>query len=501
MEPRAPEAVQQSATPPVSTEGRWVDRIDPRVVKVLTVAGFTVPVLAYLYLLVRYSVNTISFDQWDDIPVIHRSYVHLLDWSSLWSPHNENRIFFPNLIVVGLAHTVHFNVQVEEYLGAGMLFVATFLIMLTHKRRSPGTPWLYYCPVAILTLSFVQWENTLWGFQMAWYLVYLCMALALFLLDQETVHWWTVALAIAAAVVGSFSSLQGLIIWPVGLVLLYHRRRSMVIVGSWLASAVATTALYFRNFHGAAGPTPTLALKHLWVAFQFLLYAVGEVVGLPNSEHQTFNRAVLVFGLVIVVVALIAVGWYGIRRDEHGAAPVGVALICFGLLFAVMVTQGRLAFGPFGAGQSRYATFDLLILVGVYLTFLERPPRFGRSSPPTMVATPEPMIGGLIASPVATAPRSSGVGARVTLRCLRWVVAVAIIVQVGVGTHEALPRVKANYVTQVDQAAIIRNIDHTPDVVVQNRLYYARTAHWLRMQVQVLREHHLSLFDDGSGSP
>ena len=58
-----------------------------------------------------------------------------------------------------------------------MLVAATFLLIHAHKRRSPAVPWLYYCPVVILACSVVQYGATLWGFQMAWYLVLLALAL------------------------------------------------------------------------------------------------------------------------------------------------------------------------------------------------------------------------------------------------------------------------------------------------------------------------------------
>ena len=109
-----------------------------------------------------------------------------------------------------------------------MLVLATGLLILAHRRRSPSTPWIYYCPIAIVMLSFVQYLNALWGFQMAWYLVMAALALALFLLDRPVVNWLVLAGAIAAAVVGSFSSLQGLLIWPAGLVLLYCRKRQRI---------------------------------------------------------------------------------------------------------------------------------------------------------------------------------------------------------------------------------------------------------------------------------
>jgi hypothetical protein len=208
-----------------------VDRLPPTVVNVLTVLGFGLPVLSYVLLVRGYGVNVVVGDQWDDVVVIDHSYSHLFDWSSLWAQHNENRIFFPNLIVILLAHTTSFNIQVEEYLSLLMLCAATGLLIWAHKSRSAGTAWLYYCPVVILLFSVVQYENALWGFQMAWYLVLLCLAATIVLLDRPTLTPVLLCLAIVTAVIGSFSSLQGLLIWPAGLVLLWFRRRGRWYIG------------------------------------------------------------------------------------------------------------------------------------------------------------------------------------------------------------------------------------------------------------------------------
>ena len=182
----------------------------------VTALGFAVPVVAYFWLIHHYAVNMIWDDQWSDIGLISHSYSHTLDLSTLWRQHNENRILFPNLIVLLLAQTTHFNIVIEEYLSGLMLVAATGFFIVAHRRRTPGQPWIYYCPVAVLMLSFAQVTDTLWGFQMAWYLVMLMLALALFLLDRLKFSWIVLTWAIAAAVIGSFSSLQGLLIWPAG---------------------------------------------------------------------------------------------------------------------------------------------------------------------------------------------------------------------------------------------------------------------------------------------
>ena len=120
---------------PPSSPKRLVDRLDPRFVNLLTALGFGLPVAGYFWFLERYSVDAVVGDQWDLVPMIKQSYVQFFDWGAMWAQHNENRIFFPNIILDLLVHTDHFNVQVEEYLGAVMLFAAVVFIVWAHKRR------------------------------------------------------------------------------------------------------------------------------------------------------------------------------------------------------------------------------------------------------------------------------------------------------------------------------------------------------------------------------
>ena len=162
--------------------------------------------------------------------MIHQCYSHLFTCGTLWTQHNENRILVPNIVVVLLAHTTHFNIRGEEFLSGLMLIAATFLLIHAHKRRVLDVPWLYYCPVVILACSLVQYAATLWGFQLAWYLVLLGLAFVVVFLDRNELSAFTVALAIGAGVIGSFSSLQGLLIWPVGLALILYRRRSLSVI-------------------------------------------------------------------------------------------------------------------------------------------------------------------------------------------------------------------------------------------------------------------------------
>ena len=65
-----------------------------------------------------------------------------------------------------------------------------------------------------------QFENTLFGYQMSWYLAITALAAAIYLLNLPKLSWLVLVAAIALGVVGSYSAFQGLLIWPAGLVVL-----------------------------------------------------------------------------------------------------------------------------------------------------------------------------------------------------------------------------------------------------------------------------------------
>lgn len=484
------EVVPGSGAPP----RRLVDRLPDRVVNPLTALGFGVPVVVYVWVVAHFSVNVIVQDQLTDVSVISASRHRFPPWGALWAQHDEHRMFFPHLLDIVLADTVHFNIQVEEFCSASMLVAGSALLIWAHKRRSPRTPWLYYCPVALLSLSLVQYENTLWGFQAAWYLILLALAVVIVLLDRPTLTNWTMVGAVAAGVVGSYSSFQGLFIWPVGLVLLYHRRRPGRQFVAWTAAGVVTTALYFVDLDPNAGsPDHGYAVHHLWASVKFFLFAIGDIAGISVGVRAG-NTAVLLFGTVVVVLAVLMVVWYGIRRDEHGAGPVGVALIVFGMLFAASITQGRILFGYWGASASRYTTFDLLVVVGIYLCVLGRPTLWPARDGAPDPTTPDP-------TPSATGAATTPAGGRVDvgLRIVRWLVAVVVVGQIVVGAHSAGPDIRATKQSQLAAADVSGHLDQSSD----NYLGYF-IAPWLphpyiRHQLQIARDLHLSLYSGMSG--
>ena len=161
-------------------------------------------------------------------------------------------------------------------------------------------------------------------------------------------------------------------------------------------------------------------------------------------------------------------------------APIGVALIAFGLLFDVLITEGRLVFGIFGASQSRYTTFDLLVLAGIYMTTLGVAP--SRAEVTSATRRPHRAWG-----------EFEAVVDRIDRRSVAGVALVAIVIQLAFGVHYGLKGARSEHQDYVTYAALTRNIDHESDGAV-HYLYFVETPKWIKEQVDFLREHHLSLF-------
>jgi Bacterial Ig domain len=488
----SPASVQDERSTGPRGGPRWLSA--PGALQFIAVIGFALPVVAYIWFIDRYSINVIFRDQWGDIDVIRHSYNGSLSFGTLWATHYENRIFFPNLIVLVLSRVTHFNIVTEEYLSSVMLVVAIGLLIYAHKRRSPSTPWIYYCPVAILMLSFVQYGNTLWGFQMAWYLVLLSLAVTLVLLDGPKLTSVLMAAAMIMAVVGSFSSLQGLLIWPAGLVLLYHRRRPRAFVLAWLGVAVATSAVYFYGYTAnGSSPEPYYAIQHPLTAIQFFLFAIGDVVGVNlNNFDSQVNVGVLLLGILTFLIAVSVVVAYGLRRDQSSGSPIGVALICFGMLFVASITQGRIWGGLYLASASKYRTFDLLILLGCYLVLLSPPTRRVKHSG-SEIQTADTIIP---KAAIANSPAHSYSGRRSALALLgaRVVIGVVICLQITIGLKTGLEGARSENSNQALAARVLARFNEAPNALIQ-AVNGFEPASQVRELAQVAEIHHLSLFD------
>lgn len=446
-----------------------------RLLIVVGIAGFGAPLVTYFWIIHHYAVNVVFLDQWSDVNLAGRSYAHTLTVGNLWTQHGEQRMFFPNLVMLLLVHFTHMNIVLEEYFSALMLCAAAALLIWTHKRRTPSRSWIADRPVAIVLLSLVQAGSTLFGFQLAWYAAILMLAATLFLLDRPSLSSSLRGAAIVTAVIGSFCTIEGLIIWPVGFILLYQRRRPKSWMIVWSAAAVVTVLIYEYRFETNQAVPSYLSGLHLpGAAARSYFQVIGDVLGVrlqdPNSGLST---AILVFGVLLFLIAIYALVTRGLRRDTSSGAPIGIALICFSLTYALGFAYTRAFFGPSTASSSQYTTFTLLLLVGCYLALLDRPAR-----------------------PSPTASRARRIAPLVSL-----VLIGVICLQVVLGEVNGIREARSLHQRQIEVAGAIVDIHNIPNPILQNAVGLRGIGIGIKPQLirsyaAVLMTHHLTFFDN-----
>ena len=465
----------------------------------LGIAGFAVPVVAYFVFVHQYSVNVIIADQWSDVALAGKALSGHLSWSDLWAQHNENRILFPNFIVLLLTYATHLNIRTEEYLSALLLVGSVVLIIWTHRRRSPTTPLIWYCPLTVLMFSWVQFENTLWGFQIAWYVVLICLVGTLAVLDSEELAGSRLALAALIAVIGSFSSLQGLLIWPAAFVLLLYRRQRWRVLVAWALAAVSSTALYL--YHLDSGPLGTYRinpLRHPWVAVKLFVFSLGNVAGrplpvailvAPEHDHPLLGKAspwIIAFGVVVAIVAVLAVVKTGVRHTRTAAAPLGVSLILFAFGFDGLTAIGRGLYGYSAVSASHYTTYNLLALVGAYLVVISR-----QDSVQLEVDKRQPATSAN-ASLRRTASLNFGTARTTSMRVLPGIVIACVVIATIFGYHNGLSAARARHKDQLEAVQIIRNYKTEGNNVAEvNPLQFVAATDRL---IRIAQQHGLSMF-------
>jgi len=331
--------------------------------------------------IVAYGVNVVFWDEWNFVPLVQNSMIGRLTFAQLWAPHNEARIFFPNLVAIVLARISRWNDFVFFFFSAALVAATVIAILMVCRKAVKRAP-LWFVFVPLIAFSLVQFENTLWAFQICWFMVLFGVVGALAILASERpVTKTRLAIAAALGIVASYSLLQGLLVWPVGLVLLSVKGRPRWARIAWPVIGVVSTLLYLIGYSNAdAGVLPLRSyFYHIPVTFQALLLTIGNII--PNAHLDVaFPSVSLVIGPTyldqeILGAVILAAGLAGIARwcwlgRPGGAEAMAIGLVMTGIVFDLMLIPARLYNNLAGGLPSRYTTMTLPLLIGVYLVGL-----------------------------------------------------------------------------------------------------------------------------------
>jgi len=358
------------------------------------------PMLVYVWYVRTYGVDVIFWDEWAAVRLIGKMYRGTLALIDLWTPYGPHRMLIPNVWYLMLARIAHFNTKDDMYASV-LLLVAAFATACILYRRSGGSSLWPLVPAAYLFFGLAPYENALWGFQVAWYMVLCGFLLALAALDglgtsRPPARTLAFLAALGLATIASCSSVQGLLVWPCGLLYMVGRGYGRPVrVLLWSAAAILVAGLYLQGVdtHATYGHPFLEFTHHPASAALYFLVALGAFVipgpsvavsPVPMNVGGLLPDAVA-GGLLLALSGALIATW--IRRpDARASLSLAVACITFGLLFDATLVVGRSWLGVLEAASSRYSLYNLLVFTGCYFGLVALVRRGGRADDSALLA-------------------------------------------------------------------------------------------------------------------
>lgn len=307
---------------------------------------------------------------------------HMLDRSDgkypierLWEQHNEHRILFPRLVFFADYLGFQGRQLVEPvWMWVNQLVLALLLVRIVRGLLpQPVLPAFLALALAAL-FSAAQMENFLWAFQVQFLGVLLAAAAAFFALTRARESRGALVLAILAMVGASFTMSNGLLVWPIGVVLLCVFRVPKVRCFELLVTGLALIAFYLSGYQQPETHASPLASLGEPVAVAKYLFAY---LGSPFGELG-LGAAIPIGAGGLLLFLLLLLRAVQARQFLQPGAVVLLAVGAFALGTATLTALGRVTMELSSAMTSRYTSPALLFWVatlGSTAASLARPGR------------------------------------------------------------------------------------------------------------------------------
>ena len=329
-----------------------------------SVALVIAPPALWLLFIRLFGVDVVVLDSWDFVPLIEKSYEGTVVFADLFEPHNVHRIFFPRIIMLALARLTQYNKFAEMYFLWALVTMSSIIIYTMYRRSAEKSVWalLGFAPVVWLLFSFRQYESILSGFQIQTYLCALSFICCVYLIEDGRRS--ALLGSVCCGIISTFSFFNGLLVWPIGAVLLFFgptEQRVWRIV-MWVAVGTAVWIAYFAGWaEPSRGLSDLFSLRNLLAAPVFFVMCMGSPLAFVKSAAGGMGAILCVFMLAVLVISV----RNGFRENVKWAA-----FILFAMGSSLFFTIGRMQLGPDAALASRYVCFTVLGVVACYMTTL-----------------------------------------------------------------------------------------------------------------------------------
>jgi hypothetical protein len=301
------------------------------------------------------------FDYWRTAAFLH--FYQALDLRVLWLQHNDHRIIFPEIVFATDLLLLHGR----EILPISLSFLSYFgnWAVLAWAFWSVDSIAKELRMAALLLAGIVMgWQGSaiifISPFLFQWTLTQLgaLLSLAFLVRLKETGRASHLTLMILSAIVATYSSSNGLVLWPVlivwSLLLSIPQRQMWILTGAGALSI----GIYFIGYKFAS----TLSIKTLLLHPIYLIEFLGSYLSMPFGAIKSPALAMRAGVAMLGIVVLLAVLAFRTGRLRSRAGVMLFGSYLFLILTALLTAAGRMDLadsGFFTAKVPRYLSGPL----------------------------------------------------------------------------------------------------------------------------------------------
>ncbi|PQA59191.1 hypothetical protein C5O19_05915 [Siphonobacter curvatus] len=355
-------------------------------------------VLLFLYLFLQYYfISPIPFG--DDLPSIYRFLLHLEHTNSfseklkliVTNGFVEHKLLFSNLFVTSLYALIG-KISLPLFaLGAGLVWCSIFFF---YKYWLQSIPVAQYWLIAItlVLVSFAPYQAIFWTMAALQHfsVTFLCFLTIYFLCKPSRQNLRFFLLATFSGFICTFSSGNGMAVWPAGFLALLLRREIKFTLG-WILSSVAGIGSYLYSI--ALNETPSGSkLSHVFEAL--FVKIINFIAGLAGASH--FKNEFLDFSdgefpitltyfsiyLGLLLLLLFSLALIEAYRNKNRGLIAIISVSAFIVITFAFVAFGRSSSQElFVVFKSRYYTYSVIAIAnGLFcLAYLTRQLRYQKA--------------------------------------------------------------------------------------------------------------------------
>lgn len=329
------------------------------------------PVAIYFTVWDYYAIN---IPKWDDhaIKTFIVEYAQAGDWKgkiqALFKQHNEHRIALTRLFA-WIDYAVFGHLNYRHLMTAGNVMLLAAIPLFYELLKKNKKPLYALVPIPFLWMTLAFWENMYWGMAAVQNLGVVTLVLwTLYLVINPKVLPF--AAAILLSILTVLTSGNGLMVLPIGAVLLFlsqNRKRFAL----WLVvSAVEIFCYFYWYTKPESNPESKAGIVQLAKGYMAFLGSFAESIPVLDNFKVCLFIGIVLF---LVAVSIASTTLFRIIRNKYPVKFERITdLFCLGVIMfilgtALIVVYSRAGFGLEGLITSRYKIYSVLLLITAYL--------------------------------------------------------------------------------------------------------------------------------------